>query len=148
MAVGDQPIDPLTKRQRRRIARAVDQAEKDTGLQFAVYLGPAHDDSRGQAEAMFAELGYATLPAVLVLVAPDQHRLEIVTSAAAKQRISDRNAALVATSMTASFAVGDIVGGICLGLAMLAQYAGTSDVLEDAAAELPDVLSGYRAGST
>jgi uncharacterized membrane protein len=148
VAAGDEPLDPLTKRQHRRIARAVDQAENDTGLQFAVYLGPAREDSREQAEAMFAELGYSTLPAVLILVAPEQHRLEIVTSEAAKQRIPDRNAALVATSMTASFSVGDIVGGICLGLAMLAQYAGTSDVVEDASAELPDVLSGYRAGST
>ncbi len=143
-AAGDTPHDPLSPRQHRRIARAVDQAENDTGLQFAVYLGPAADDSRAQAEAMFAALGFETLPAVLLLIAPDQRRLEIVTSAAAKERISDRNAALVATSMTASFAVGDIVGGICLGLAMLAQYAGPAgegEVSEDV--ELPDLLSGY-----
>jgi uncharacterized membrane protein len=144
VAAGERPHDPLSPRQHRRIARAVDLAENETGLQFAVYIGPAGEDSRAHAEAMFAELGFTSRPAVLLLIAPEQRRLEIVTSAAAKRRISDRNAALVATSMTASFAVGDIVGGICVGLAMLAEYAGPPPSGDQAdEIELPDVLSGY-----
>ena len=134
---------PISKRQQRRLAKAVDRAEELTGLQLAVYLGPTEDDSRAHAESIFASMGYHDLPGVLVLVAPDQRRLEIVTSASARRRISDRHAALTATSMTASFAVGDIVGGVCLGLDMLARYAGLAPAGETTDRELPDVIMGY-----
>lgn len=143
-ATGEPTLSPLTKRQHKRIAEAVDRAEELTGLQISVYLGPTREDSRAHAESMFSSLGFQGLPAVLILVAPDQHRLEIVTSPAAQERISDRHAALVATSMTSSFAVGDIVGGICLGVDMLARYAGPPpDDTHHDEAELPDVLLGY-----
>ena len=135
--------NPISGRQHRRIERSVDAAEELTGLQFAVYLGPTSDDSREHAEAMFASLGFHSLPAVLIVVAPDQRRLEIVTSNATQLRISDRHAALVAASMMASFAVGDVVGGVCLGLDMLARYAGPSPVGALLGAELPDVLLGF-----
>lgn len=134
---------PISKRQQRRLAKAVDRAEELTGLQLAVYLGPTQEDSRAHAESMFASLGYHHLPGVLLVVAPDQRRLEIVTSASARRRISDRHAALTATSMTASFAVGDIVGGVCLGLDMLARYAGAAPAGEITDLELPDVIMGY-----
>jgi uncharacterized membrane protein YgcG len=128
----------------RRIARAVDVAEDETGLQLAVYVGPTSDDPRAQARAMLHELGHDLSPAVLILVAPERRHLEIVTSPVAQQRLPDRHAALVAASMAASFAVGDLVGGICTGLAMIAQYAGPppDDWLPEQ--ELPDLLSGYR----
>jgi uncharacterized membrane protein YgcG len=137
------PPSPISRGQRRRLASAVDRAENLTGLQFAVYLGPTRDDSRAHAEEMFGTLGYHALPAVLLVVAPDQRRLEIVTSPAARTRISDRHAALAATSMTASFAVGDVVGGVCIGLDMLARYAGPPREGAPLDSELPDVLLGY-----
>lgn len=95
---------------------------------------------------MLAELGHTDVPAVLLLVAPEQRRLEIVTSAAARTRVTDRHCALVATSMTASFAVGDIVGGVCIGVQMLAQYAGPPARDWRPEPELPDVLHGYENG--
>jgi len=121
----------------------VDQAEELTGLQLAVYLGPTSDDSRAHAESMLVELGHTDRPAILVLVAPEQRRLEIVTSPAARELVSDRHAALVAASMTASFAVGDVVGGICTGVQMLARYAGPPPPGWRPQTELPDVLSGW-----
>ena len=144
-ATGDKQVSPLSKRQHHRLAVAVDRAEEMTGLQLSVYLGPVRPDSRAHAEAMFASLGFQGLPALLVVVAPEQHRLEIVTSAAARGRISDRHAALTAASMTASFAVGDLVGGVCLGLDMLARYAGPPPEGVAWDRELPDVLLGYDA---
>lgn len=136
----------MSRRQLRRIASTVDRAEELTGLQFAVYLGPTSADSRAHAEAMLAELGHSDVPAVLLLVAPEQRRLEIVTSAAARTRIADRHCALAATSMTASFAVGDVVGGVCIGVQMLAQYAGAPARDWRPEPELPDVLHGYENG--
>jgi uncharacterized membrane protein len=134
---------PLSPRQLRRIARDVDRAEELTGLQFAVYLGPTSDDYRAEAAAMLADLGHTDVPAVLLVVAPEQRRLEIVTSPAARARISDRHVALAAASMTASFAVGDVVGGVCVGVQMLARYAGPPARDWQPEPELPDLLSGY-----
>jgi uncharacterized membrane protein YgcG len=133
----------LSQRQIRRIAREVDGAEEMTGLQIAVYLGPTSENSRAHAESMLAELGHTGVPAVLLLIAPEQRRLEIVTSPAARQRVSDRHAALAAASMTASFAVGDVVGGVCIGVQMLARYAGPPASDAHPEPELPDLLSGY-----
>jgi uncharacterized membrane protein YgcG len=131
----------LNNRQRAKVARAVRAAEEWTGLEFCVYLGPAEGDARAQAEALMAELGLTERPAVLLLVAPEARRLEILTSPAAARRISDHEADLAAVSMSASFGVGDIAGGIAEGVRLLAQFAGHG---RSTGAELPDVLDGTR----
>jgi uncharacterized membrane protein YgcG len=134
------PGKPLTKRQRRRIARAVETAERWAGLQFCVYLGPTEDDPLAHARAMMDQLGLAEQPAVLVLVAPEVRRLEIVTSPAAARRIPDPAAQLAALAMTASFGVGDIAGGIAEGVRQLAQAAGPAGPGAATGANLPDLL--------
>jgi len=131
------PGKPLTERQRRRVARAVDRAEEWTGLQFCVYLGPTETDPREKAYALLNDLGLAERPAVLLLVAPEERRLEIVTTPAAAERIDDRSANLAAMSMSASFGVGDVAGGIAEGVRLLAQAAGRG---EPVGVELPDLL--------
>ena len=135
------PGKPLNARQRARIARAVQAAEDWTGLEFCVYLGPADGDPRAHAEALMADLGLTEAPAVLLLVAPEERRLEIVTSPAAAQRISDHEAQLAAVSMSASFGVGDVAGGVAEGVRLLAQFAGRGERIGP---ELPDVLDGTR----
>jgi uncharacterized membrane protein len=131
------PGKPLTARQRARIARAVHAAESWTGLEFCVYLGPTEQDPLAHANALMADLGLAGRPAVLVLVAPRERRLEIVTSPAAARRIPDHAARLAAVAMSASFGVGDIAGGIAEGVRLLAQVAGPG---ERHGADLPDLL--------
>ncbi|HEU0129776.1 MAG TPA: DUF5130 family protein [Mycobacteriales bacterium] len=131
------PGKPLSERQRRRVARAVRAAEDWTGLQLCVYLGPTEDDPLAHAHALMAELGLHEEPAVLLLVAPQARRLEIVTSPAAAERISDYEARLAALSMSASFGVGDVAGGIVEGVRLLAQAAGPGT---RTGADLPDVL--------
>ena len=133
------PGKPLNARQRRRIARAVRQAEAATGLQFCVYLGPTEADPRAHAHALLHDLGLAAEPAALLLVAPETRRLEIVTSPAAAQRIGDHAAGLAALAMAASFGVGDLAGGVAEGVRLLAQAAGPGD-RPAGAAELPDLL--------
>ena len=128
---------PLTGRQQSKIARAVDQAERTSGLQFVVYVGPGAADMRAQAEGMLAEAGLTSEDAVLVLVAPAQRHFEIVTTEGAQHRLSDQACAMAAVSMSASFAVGDIAGGIAEGVRLMAQYAGPG---VESGAELPDVL--------
>jgi uncharacterized membrane protein YgcG len=131
----------LTERQRRRVARAVRAAEDWTGLQFCVYLGPTEADPLAHAHALMNELGLAAEPAVLLLVAPEERRLEIVTSPAAAQRIPDRAAGLAALAMSSSFGVGDVAGGITEGVRLLAQAARRGDHTGPA---LPDLLDATR----
>jgi uncharacterized membrane protein YgcG len=128
----------VTRRQRRRIEEAVDRAEETTGLQFCVYLGPTSNDSRAHAEQLFVEAGLHTRPAVLILVAPPQRRVEIVTAPAVRQWASDEACARVVDQMTARFAAGDLAGGIVTGVESLAAVVGPNR--GPGGEELPDVL--------
>jgi uncharacterized membrane protein YgcG len=83
------------------------------------------------------EMSLRTATAVLLLVEPEARRLEIVTSPAAAQRIDDHAARLAALAMSASFAVGDVAGGVSEGVRLLAQAAGPG---ERSGADLPDLL--------
>ncbi|HVE46835.1 MAG TPA: TPM domain-containing protein [Acidimicrobiales bacterium] len=131
----------LSKAEHHRVGEAVDTAEETTGLQFCVVLGPAEGDAHAHAEALFVQAGLHLRPAVLVLVAPDQRRVEVVTSPAVRERVPDAACAEAVADMTQRFATGDIAGGIVAGVERLAAVAGpgVSGADED---ELPDVLGG------
>jgi uncharacterized membrane protein YgcG len=129
----------ISRRDRKAIERAVDEAENTTGLQLCVYLGPAEGDSRAAAENLFVRAGLHERPAVLVLVAPAERRVEVVTSPEARQRIPDDAAAKAVETMTSRFAAGELAGGIVGGVQQLAQLAGPGTAPVDQQ-ELPDVL--------
>ena len=115
----------LTRRDRRAIDLAVGEAELQTGLQFCVYLGPAGDeDAHAHAERLFVAAGLHERPAVLLLVAPDRRRVEIVTAPAVRDRLPDEDCASAIGVMTPSFAEGRFVDGLVEGLRHLADKAG------------------------
>jgi uncharacterized membrane protein len=138
VARGDTPA-PLTRRQRRAVERAVDEAEDTTGLQFCVYLGDTEGDARAHAEGLFVEAGLHTRPAVLLLVAPAQRRVELVTAPEARARLDDATCALAVGTMTRQFARGKIADGIVAALDLLATAAGEAPA-PPGSEELPDVL--------
>ncbi|MGA5304430.1 DUF5130 family protein [Nucisporomicrobium flavum] len=114
---------PFTTRQLLRLDEALRVADQQTGLTFSVYLGDLEEPTRENAEALHRRLdGAAT--AVLIAVSPNQRVLEIVTGPDARRRISDRDAKLAALSMAASFAGGDLAGGVLAGIDQLASHAG------------------------
>ena len=131
----------LGKRQRKLVAQAVDEAEEVTGLQICVYLGSVEADPRAHAEGMFTAAGLHTKPAVLLLVAPAQRRVEIVTSPDITERLSDEACARCIEAMTPRFAAGDLAGGLVAGVRRLSEEAGPGSAAEGAE-ELPDVLDG------
>lgn len=137
MAAGER----LGRRERKRVARAVDEAEEATGLQICVYLGPVEEDPRAKAELMFVDAGLATRPAVLVLVAPNQHRVEVVTAPGVTDRLPDEACARCIQVMTARFAAGDLAGGLVEGMERLVAEAGPGRPPEGGE-ELPDILEG------
>jgi uncharacterized membrane protein YgcG len=128
----------LRHRDRRSIDAAVAGAEARTGLQFCVYLGPASADTRSHAEGLFVDAGLHEQPAVLIHVAPDHRRVEIVTAPAVRERIPDEACSRAITEMTQHFANGRFVDGLLAGIASLAHTAGPG--APDGSPDLPNVV--------
>ena len=105
-----------------QIRRAVTIAEKRTGLNWSVFVGALGAEPRKQAEARHAELGPAADRSVLIAVDPAAHHLEIVTGAHARTMLDDRSCALAAASMTSTFAVRDLDGGIAYGILAMVEH--------------------------
>lgn len=128
----------LTAEQRSRIEAAVQLTEKRTGLEVLVYAGKAKGDPNSLARKLMAERGYATIPGVAIIVAPNQHRVEIVTSDQARERLSDEACARAIEIMLPAFRNGDWMAGLELGLAAITEEAGEG--VDHGGEELPDLL--------
>jgi hypothetical protein len=109
-----------------QIRRAITLAEKRTGLNWSVFIGALGAESHKQAEARHAELGPAASRSVLIAVDPAAHRLEIVTGEHARVLLDDRSCALAAASMTSTFAVRDLDGGIARGILAMVEHVRQS----------------------
>lgn len=122
MAAGE----AFSHEQRARIERALRGVAQETGLQFSVRVGPLDGaDSLELGERLLGSLMTSEQDAiVLILVAPGERIVDVLTSPVARVRVSDHAADLAVLSMTSSFGVGDIVGGIIAGLRQLSDAAG------------------------
>jgi uncharacterized membrane protein YgcG len=114
---------PFTSTQLTRLDEALTLSSRETGLVFSVYVGELHAPTRGHAEALFERLNDNS---VLLAVSPGQRALHIVTGPDSAKRLPNRACALAALAMRASFANGDLTGGLVAGLRSLADYAGNS----------------------
>jgi uncharacterized membrane protein YgcG len=114
--------DAFTPDQQRDIERAVRNAEAASGLHFSVYVGGADSETRPFATRLLSRLE-APDHSVLVYVDPPGRRLEIVTGAQAKRRLPDAQCGLAALTMQASFAAGDLTGGLVTGVQQLGEHA-------------------------
>ena len=112
---------PFTAHQLGRLDEALTLSSRETGLTFSVYVGELKPPARAHAEALFERLDDRS---VLLAVSPGQRLLHIVTGPESAKRLPNRACALAALAMRASFANGDLVGGIVTGLRMLADAAG------------------------
>ena len=124
----------LTVSQQERIEHAISRARQDSGLDLSVLVGDLDVTDlsafRQAAETVHESLGERARSAVLVVVAPGQRRVEVVTGPAARRRVPDRVAALSVLSMTTAFAGGDLAGGIVDGIRQLATAAGAAPAIE------------------
>ena len=142
MAAGSKAA--LPERTQQRIQAAIDSCRSQNGLDVSVLLGDlALDDLtqfRAAAEKLHAALGPERSPAaVLVVVAPGQRRVEVVTGPRVRRRVPDRVCSLAVLSMTTAFSGGDLAGGIVDALRQFADAAGKRDPLpayEEKSAEL------------
>jgi uncharacterized membrane protein YgcG len=131
VAAGDAGL-PLRTQQ--RIQHAIETCRRENGLDVSVLLGDLAIDDLGQfrsaAERLHAALGAERAQtAVLVVVAPGQRRVEVVTGPRVRRRVPDRVCSLGVLSMTTAFGGGDLAGGIVDALRQFADAAGRREAL-------------------
>lgn len=120
--------DGLKPEQRERVERARQQAEQETGLRFFLRIGPFSMDPRIEAERLLTNLiDQPHDAAVLILLGPEERRVEVMTTPAAKRRVSDTAVGLAVLAMTSSFGLGDLVGGLLDGMRQLSDAAGHAE---------------------
>lgn len=128
MATGNPRDEGLSVSQQERIEHTVSLCRKENGLDVSVLVGDLDvadlADFRAGAETLHAALGERAHNAVLIVVAPGQRRVEVVTGPGARRRVPDRVAALAVLSMTTAFSGGDLAGGIIDALRQISQAAG------------------------
>jgi uncharacterized protein DUF5130 len=112
--------DAFTTSQRHEIARALDEARRASGWEYAVEVGACNGPSRAYAESLHARLPDPDR-SVLVQVDPERRTLEIVTGASVQRVLDNRVAALAAVTMQSAFAGGDLARGLVSGLQQLAR---------------------------
>ena len=126
----------LPPAQQERIATAIDRIRADNGLDVSVVVGDLELDDLSQfragAERLHAALGDRSSTAVLVVVAPGQRRVEIVTGPGIRRRVPDRVTALAVLSMTSAFRGGELTGGIVDAVRQIADAAGRRAALSAA----------------
>lgn len=118
----------LNPRQQDRIQAVLDACRQENDLDISVVVGdvaiPDLSGFRAACERLHASLGERAVAAVLVVVAPGQRRVEVVTGPGVRRRVPDRVCALAVLSMSTAFGGGDLVGGIVDGVRQLAASAG------------------------
>jgi len=124
----------LALRAQQRIQEAVETCRRENGLDVSVLVGDlVLSDLNGfrvAAERLHAALGEErSASAVLVVVAPGQRRVEVVTGTRVRRRVPDRVCALAVLSMTTAFSGGDLPGGIVDALRQFAGAAGRREAL-------------------
>ena len=118
----------LNPRQQERIEAVIGSARKENGLDVSVLVGDLELDDLGQfrsaCERLHAALSERQRAAVLLVVAPGQRRVEVVTGPEVRRRVPDRVSALAVLSMTSSFRGGDLTTGIVDAVRQIADAAG------------------------
>ncbi len=119
-----------------RIGRSVRHAEERTALQFCVYLGHAGEtDARTHALSLF----HRATPDVLLVVAPDQRQVEIVTADGIRHRVTDAACTEAIAIMRPLLRRGHYEWAIVAGLDHLSMVAGPGQA-RPGAVELPNVV--------
>lgn len=116
-----------------RVEDTIQAIRNQNGLDVTVLVGDLDltdvGDFRKGAELLHDALGERAPGAVLIVVAPGQRKVEIVTGEWARGRVPDRVCALAVLSMTTAFGGADLGGGLVDGLRQIADAAGPGESL-------------------
>lgn len=129
----------------------IETARRENGLDLSVLVGDLELADLGQfragAERVHAALGQRSASAVLLVVAPGQRRVEVVTGPGVRRRVPDRVCALAVLSMTTAFAGGDLAGGVVDAVRQIAESAGRREALSPAEGQRSDLATRTGIGS-
>ena len=98
------------------------RAETLCRFEFSVFVGNAEGDARAFATQLHNSL-VAPSRSILIMVDPDRRVVEVVTGGHARERFTDDESAQVVAAMTATFATGDLAGGLTRGIELLGELA-------------------------
>jgi len=133
----------LPPRQQERIEADLQKIRDENDLDVSLVLGDLDLEDvsqfRAGAERLHCALGPRSADAVLLVVAPGQRRVEVVTGTDVRRRVPDRVCALAVLSMTTAFGGGDLGGGIVEGLRQIADSAGRREALSPAGRKLAEL---------
>ena len=113
--------EPFSPTQVSDLERAIEIAEKTSGLEFGAYVGSL-PRGRTTAEALHAAMPNSA-NSVLVAVDPDASTVDIVTGHIARRWLDDSRCRLAVLTMGSRFSVGDIPAGIHDGIILLGDQA-------------------------
>jgi uncharacterized membrane protein YgcG len=128
----------VSRSDRKALARAVEEAERATGMQLAVYIGPVEGDPQSHVDRLLQDGGAGGQPGVLLLVVPDVRRVEIRTSPEARVRVPDDAVQRAVDVMVPLLSEGKLARGVTAALAVIVAAAGAGG---PEGPELPDVLT-------
>ena len=124
MAAGD----PFSASERAALDSAIRKAEQLSRAEFSVFVGTAEGDTHAFATRLHNSL-VAPARSVLIMVDTGARAVEVVTGAHVRRTLRDNEVELAVIAMQTAFAVGDLVGGLRRGVAMLADHARSQNTL-------------------
>lgn len=118
----------FTAGEKAAIDKTIRAAEQVSRCEFSVFVGTAEGAPRAFANRLHASLASPTR-SVLIMVDPKARRVEVVTGAAVRRTLRDREVELAVLDMQSEFAGGDLVGGLRRGIGNLALHARAQQTL-------------------
>jgi uncharacterized membrane protein YgcG len=122
------PVGEFNSAERFQVEEAIRQAELVSRFEFSVFVGRSGADARAFATQLHNRL-VAPARSVLIMLDPAARVLEIVTGGDVRRTLTDQEVELATLQMQASFATGDLVGGLRRGILMLADHARAPQTL-------------------
>ncbi|MEQ6901272.1 DUF5130 family protein [Nocardioides sp. YIM 152588] len=110
----------LTPAEQATLDVAIRAAEQACRAEISVYVGTVEGDQRAFATSLHNTL---VLPArsILIMVDPGRRIVEIVTGGHVRRTLTDDDVTEAVEQMSASFADGDLAGGLVHGVQLLAE---------------------------
>ncbi len=124
MAAGD----PFSAADRAALDAAIRKAEQLSRAEFSIFVGKAEGDPHAFATRLHNSL-VAPARSILIMVDTSVRAIEVVTGAHVRRNLTDNEVQLAVVAMQTAFAVGDLVGGLRRGVAMLADHARSQNTL-------------------
>ena len=122
------PVGEFNSAERFQVEEAIRQAELVSRYEFSVFVGRSGADARAFATQLHNRL-VAPARSVLIMLDPAARVLEIVTGGDVRRTLTDQEVELATLQMQASFATGDLGGGLRRGILMLADHARAPQTL-------------------